>query len=131
MLTRSDRFLKTAYKIEDNQATTTRLNLAIKRGAEKGVFTLPKGISGKVKLSQKKAATAVGPLVLLSVPSCSRVAQKPASKVSKPAGAVKAKKATTKKPVSLASSCDVSRLKNRENHQATKTVAKVSALQPL
>ena len=39
-----------------NGLNTSQLNRAISHGATEGVFSLPKGLSGKVKLAPKKVA---------------------------------------------------------------------------
>ena len=49
-------FAETQYKIEINNAANTQIARAIASGAEKGYFLLPKGVSGKVKLSQSAKA---------------------------------------------------------------------------
>ena len=40
-----------------NGLQTSQLNRAIAHGADEGIFSLPKGLSGKVKLAPKKTAT--------------------------------------------------------------------------
>ncbi|OAV86527.1 hypothetical protein PTTG_29856 [Puccinia triticina 1-1 BBBD Race 1] len=46
------KYLAFRFKVLDTPANIARLNKAIARGAEKGVFSLPKGASGKVKLAK-------------------------------------------------------------------------------
>jgi hypothetical protein len=50
------KFVEDKYRIEVNASTASQLNRAISSGSEKGVFTLPKGPSGKVKLARHDAA---------------------------------------------------------------------------
>ncbi|KAF9009419.1 hypothetical protein BDQ17DRAFT_1060734 [Cyathus striatus] len=50
------KFVETKYKIEFGAAQNTQLARAITTGAEKGIFVLPKGPSGRVKLSPKSKA---------------------------------------------------------------------------
>ncbi|KNZ53431.1 uncharacterized protein VP01_323g8 [Puccinia sorghi] len=73
------KYLAFRFKVLDTPANITRLNKAIQRGAEKGIFALPKGASGKVKLAK-----------VVSEPKVS----KPASKVAKPVS----KSAAVRKP---------------------------------
>ncbi|KAJ3717652.1 histone H1 [Lentinula guzmanii] len=47
------KFVENKYKIDVNASTASQLNRAITSGSEKGVFVLPKGPSGKVKLAPK------------------------------------------------------------------------------
>ncbi|KAJ3726179.1 hypothetical protein C8R42DRAFT_575540 [Lentinula raphanica] len=47
------KFVGSKYKIDVNASTASQLNRAITSGSEKGVFVLPKGPSGKVKLAPK------------------------------------------------------------------------------
>ena len=49
-------FVEEKYKIDMNGLQTSQLNRAIAHGAEEGMFQLPKGPSGKVKLASKKKA---------------------------------------------------------------------------
>lgn len=46
-------FIEETYELEMNNANISLLNRAITHGAEHGIFSLPKGISGKVKLAAK------------------------------------------------------------------------------
>jgi len=75
------KYLAFRFKVLDTPANITRLNKAIQRGAEKGIFALPKGASGKVKLAKA-----------VSEPK----APKPASKSAKPASKPSAVRKTTK-----------------------------------
>ncbi|KAI0060817.1 hypothetical protein BV25DRAFT_1827365 [Artomyces pyxidatus] len=53
------KFAEEKYKIDMSQAANLyQLNRAINNGAEKGVFFLPKGPSGKVKLAPKQPKVA-------------------------------------------------------------------------
>lgn len=47
------KFVETKYKIHPNQTSNSQLARAITHGAEKGIFVLPKGPSGKIKLPPK------------------------------------------------------------------------------
>ncbi|KAF9065322.1 hypothetical protein BDP27DRAFT_1229161 [Rhodocollybia butyracea] len=47
------KFVESKYKIDVNASAASQLNRAITSGNEKGVFVLPKGPSGKVKLAPK------------------------------------------------------------------------------
>ncbi|KAJ9107823.1 hypothetical protein QFC19_002729 [Naganishia cerealis] len=53
------KFLADKFKVDmSSQSNTTHLNKAIAKGAESGIFELPKGIGGRVKLVKKvKAST--------------------------------------------------------------------------
>lgn len=48
------KFAEEQYQIELTGTNLFQLNRAITSGAEAGIFTLPKGLSGKVKLAPKK-----------------------------------------------------------------------------
>ncbi|KAJ9125646.1 hypothetical protein QFC22_000608 [Naganishia vaughanmartiniae] len=53
------KFLATTYKLDMSSAMNIHnLNKAITRGAETGLFDLPKGIGGRVKLVKKAKASA-------------------------------------------------------------------------
>ncbi|KAI8447849.1 hypothetical protein BY996DRAFT_6420486 [Phakopsora pachyrhizi] len=77
------KYLAIRYKVIETPSNNVRLNKAIQKGAEKGVFFLPKGASGKVKLA--KVAAVPKPTSAKKLVS----AKKPASKL--------LKKATTSK----------------------------------
>ncbi|CAK5279601.1 unnamed protein product [Mycena citricolor] len=47
------KFVESKYKVEVNAAAASQLNRAITSGSERGQFVLPKGPSGKVKLTPK------------------------------------------------------------------------------
>ncbi|KAJ6547363.1 hypothetical protein B0H19DRAFT_1165218 [Mycena capillaripes] len=47
------KFVESKYKVELNPSTASQLNRAITSGSERGTFVLPKGPSGKVKLTPK------------------------------------------------------------------------------
>ncbi|KAJ3551721.1 hypothetical protein NM688_g4544 [Phlebia brevispora] len=92
------KYVEEKYKIEMGNAQITQLSKAIISGAEKKVFVLPKGPSGRVKLAPKNARA--------SSPAAKE--NKPESRTTKPVkpAATKAKasikaapKATAKKPV--------------------------------
>ncbi|KAJ7694170.1 hypothetical protein B0H17DRAFT_1058038 [Mycena rosella] len=46
-------FVESKYKVELNASSASQLNRAITSGSERGTFVLPKGPSGKVKLTPK------------------------------------------------------------------------------
>jgi hypothetical protein len=50
-------FIEEKYKLEITGLQASQLNRAITSGAEEGLFSLPKGPSGKVKLAPKNKAT--------------------------------------------------------------------------
>ncbi|PPQ79850.1 hypothetical protein CVT26_012601 [Gymnopilus dilepis] len=82
-----DRFVESKYKLEIGAAQNTQLAKAITTGVEKGVFVLPKGLSGRVKLAPK------------SKQNDSAKENKPASKAkTTTAAAAKPKAGTVKKP---------------------------------
>ncbi|WFD23458.1 hypothetical protein MEQU1_002149 [Malassezia equina] len=78
----------------------TRFNQAITRGEEKGVFLLPKGVSGKVKVSAKAKPAAKPAAKKASKPAATTTAKK----VTKPATKKPAAKKVTKAPVKKTSS---------------------------
>jgi len=82
------------FKVLETPTNLTHLNKAIKIGAEKGIFALPKGVSGKVKLAKPVTST----------PAVKKVisARKPSSKTVKKSVKSALKKAS-KKPASLKS----------------------------
>ncbi|KAJ6623440.1 hypothetical protein B0H10DRAFT_2009729 [Mycena sp. CBHHK59/15] len=47
------KFMESKYKVELNASTASQLNRAITSGSERGTFVLPKGPSGKIKLTPK------------------------------------------------------------------------------
>ncbi|TEB36110.1 hypothetical protein FA13DRAFT_1752783 [Coprinellus micaceus] len=66
------KFVESKYHIELNATAASQLNRAITSGSDKGIFNLPKGPSGKVKLAPKAKSDAakearhtVPPLVLV------------------------------------------------------------------
>ncbi|KAF9036763.1 hypothetical protein BJ165DRAFT_604991 [Panaeolus papilionaceus] len=83
------KFAEEKYKIEMNPLALSQLNRAITSGAESGVFSLPKGPSGKVKLAPKAKASA------------SKENSKPPSKTASKPAATKST-ATVKKPAAAA-----------------------------
>ncbi|KAG6866099.1 hypothetical protein C0991_008851 [Blastosporella zonata] len=54
------KYAEDKYQLESTAANIYQLNRAITTGAEAGIFTLPKGPSGKVKLAAKTKAVAGG-----------------------------------------------------------------------
>ncbi|KAJ4480577.1 hypothetical protein C8J55DRAFT_513214 [Lentinula edodes] len=51
------KYAEETYKLEMNASHLSQLNRAITNGAESGMFVLPKGPSGKVKLPSKTSKT--------------------------------------------------------------------------
>lgn len=58
MIKSTKQYAEVQYKMEINAVANSQLNRAIAHGAEKGIFSLPKGPSGKVKLAKKPKADA-------------------------------------------------------------------------
>jgi len=84
------KFIEAHYAVEINPTAASQLNRAIAHGADKGVFVLPKGSSGKVKLAVKARGDAT------------KENSKPAAKVPKgtPKKAALTNAAPTRKPMS-------------------------------
>lgn len=57
---RTRRYILNTYKLAEGAAFDTLISTAIKRGADKGNFALPKGPSGKVTLNKKPTSAAAG-----------------------------------------------------------------------
>ncbi|KAL1748083.1 hypothetical protein HDZ31DRAFT_60617 [Schizophyllum fasciatum] len=74
------KFVESKYNIEVTATTASQLNRAITSGAEKGIFVLPKGPSGKVKLAPKNHTAEA------SKENATPVVKKPTSTAKKPAG---------------------------------------------
>ncbi|KAI5985237.1 hypothetical protein EDC04DRAFT_2884549 [Pisolithus marmoratus] len=81
------KYVEETYRLPIGNAQNTQLARAIATGAEKGIFVLPKGISGRVKLP----------------PKASRAADTSASKENKPAKATAPKPTTKGRPAKTAS----------------------------
>ncbi|KAJ7343669.1 hypothetical protein DFH08DRAFT_702130 [Mycena albidolilacea] len=81
------KFVESKYKVELNPSTASQLNRAITSGSERGTFVLPKGPSGKVKLTPKVRGEAAKE-VCAAKPASKPAAKKPAS-AKKPALAKK------------------------------------------
>jgi len=81
------KYVEEQYNLQIGNAQNTQLARAIATGAEKGIFVLPKGPAGKVKLPPKNA----------------RPADTSASKENKPAKAVAPKPVTKARPAKAAS----------------------------
>ncbi|KAG6331037.1 hypothetical protein ID866_8049, partial [Astraeus odoratus] len=81
------KYVEERYKLQIGNAQNTQLARAIATGAEKGIFVLPKGPSGRVKLP----------------PKGSRPADTSASKENKPAKAVTTKPTPKARPAKAAS----------------------------
>ncbi|KAF8638828.1 hypothetical protein AX17_001886 [Amanita inopinata Kibby_2008] len=103
------KFVEQTYKLEMNNAQNVMLSRALGSGSEKGVFVLPKGPSGRVKLAPKTKAVDTSakenkPAVKPKAPASKSVvgkpsakqATKPMAKAGKPASKTVAK-GTTKK----------------------------------
>jgi len=86
------KYLEDKYKLEITPAVTTNINRAITSGEEKGTFTLPKGLSGKVKLTPKAKAEV----------SSDTKENKPVKKTAAVPAKKSTAKATKKKPSSAA-----------------------------
>ncbi|KAG6919987.1 hypothetical protein DXG01_013336 [Tephrocybe rancida] len=100
------KYAEETYHLESTAANIYQLNRAITTGAEAGIFSLPKGPSGKVKLAAKAKVAAGGAKENSKPPS--KTAAKPAAKstatkkpAAKPAAtkAAPAKKAVSTKKV--------------------------------
>ncbi|TFY74782.1 hypothetical protein EWM64_g9230 [Hericium alpestre] len=105
------KYVEDKYKLEIGNAQTTQLSKAIAVGAEKGVFVLPKGPSGRVKLPPRAKAAE----------SSAAKENKPATKATKAAAAKpKAAKAATAKATKPT--------KPAAKKAAVKTAAKATAV---
>lgn len=102
------KYVETKYKLEIGAAQSTQLAKAISTGADKGVFVLPKGPSGRVKLAPKSkpADTSSKENKPAPKPVSKSKAATTKAKTAKAAPASKsaAKTATAKKAVSPAKS---------------------------
>ncbi|KAK7043633.1 hypothetical protein VNI00_008244 [Paramarasmius palmivorus] len=129
------KYVETKYKIDLNPAASGQLNRAITSGSEKGVFFLPKGPSGKVKLAPKNRADAskevssripgcIVPHVLLTATYEQNT--KPAAK--KPAAtATKAKATTTKSTTTKKSTARTSATKPKAKSTTAKSTTAAKA----
>ncbi|KAJ8296902.1 hypothetical protein OF846_000174 [Rhodotorula toruloides] len=52
-----DMFIISKFKLEDNATTDGRIATAIRRGNESGVFALPKGFGGKIRIAEDTATS--------------------------------------------------------------------------
>ncbi|KAJ7090066.1 hypothetical protein C8R43DRAFT_1142144 [Mycena crocata] len=99
------KFVESKYKVELNASAASQLNRAITSGSERGTFVLPKGPSGKVKLTPKVRGEATKenskPVSKAKAPTANKAtATKPKPAAAKPkpkAKATTATKATPKK----------------------------------
>ncbi|EJT48070.1 histone H1 [Trichosporon asahii var. asahii CBS 8904] len=90
------KFLATKYNIDLSSASNiNNLSNAIKRGADKGVLLLPKGVSGKIKVAAKAKKAAGKENEAPKKEAKKPAAKKPAAKKAAPKKT--ATKATTKK----------------------------------
>ncbi|KAJ3568878.1 hypothetical protein NP233_g5427 [Leucocoprinus birnbaumii] len=96
------KFVETKYKLEFNTAQISQLSRAIQRGAEKDVFLLPKGPSGRVKLTPKVKAAEVAAAKESKPAAPPKAAAKPKTAVApkKPAPVKKAPAKAAAKPSS-------------------------------
>ncbi|KAJ3763739.1 histone H1 [Lentinula raphanica] len=87
------KYAEEKYKLEMNASHLSQLNRAITHGAETGMFMLPKGPSGKVKLPPKnsKAADDLKEVLLAGKPKASSTTKKTTA----PTKRASAKKAVT------------------------------------
>ncbi|POW12554.1 hypothetical protein PSTT_04297 [Puccinia striiformis] len=91
------KYLAFRFKVLDTPSNIARLNKAITKGAEKGIFALPKGASGKVKL----AKTVPEPKAPKPVLATAKPASKPTVKKAVAAKAAPVKKAEPKKATAV------------------------------
>ncbi|KAG6821174.1 hypothetical protein H0H93_005394 [Arthromyces matolae] len=120
------KFAEEKYHLESTPANVYQLNRAITTGAETGVFSLPKGPSGKVKLAAKTKATS-GAKENSKPPS--KTAAKPASKSTtskKPASKTVASKAAATKAVPAKKSAPVKKTLAGKPKAASTTPKKAS-----
>jgi len=107
------KFVENKYHIDLNPLTASQLNRAINSGSEKGIFLLPKGPSGKVKLAPKsRSDTAKENTIPHS--------KKPVRKTVTTKAKATATKAPTKKPTGKVTT----RAAPKRNALATTTKAK-------
>ncbi|KAF8267845.1 hypothetical protein EI94DRAFT_1264344 [Lactarius quietus] len=94
------KFVEERYKLDIGNAQTTQLSRAIAVGAEKNIFSLPKGPSGRVKLAPKPPKVADDatkePASKTSKTTTTKTVTKPATKPGSRTKAVTGKSATTK-----------------------------------
>ncbi|KAF8352300.1 hypothetical protein F5887DRAFT_1171926 [Amanita rubescens] len=95
------KFVEQTYKMEMTPAQNAQLSKALGTGSEKGVFVLPKGPSGRVKLAPKTKTdtSAKEPRSTTTKTTTTKTSTKPAAKQTPKQGKAAAKptKATTKK----------------------------------
>ncbi|GJJ12181.1 hypothetical protein Clacol_006422 [Clathrus columnatus] len=119
------KFLETKYGLSISASTVTNINRAIAQGSEKGIFTLPKGPSGKVKLvkttsDKEKENTAP------TVPK-TKSTKKPVATAKKPANTKKLTPATdarAKKPSAATSTKRPATVKKTPKPATTKSTLK-------
>ncbi|KAI8999018.1 hypothetical protein BD414DRAFT_476739 [Trametes punicea] len=93
------KYVEEKYGLELGAAQITQLSKAINHGAEKGIFVLPKGPSGRVKLPPKSQRPADASATKENKPDAKPVKAKAPAKSTTAAKTAAAKKATTaKKP---------------------------------
>ncbi|OCH95602.1 hypothetical protein OBBRIDRAFT_788149 [Obba rivulosa] len=106
------KFVSDKYRLDLNNANASQLNRAIAHGAEQGLFSLPKGPSGKVKLAPKT---------------------KPAAKENaEPVGAIKpaAAKAASTKAAKSAPAKPIVKKATPAKSRTTKSVASKTSAKP-
>ncbi|KAF8810144.1 hypothetical protein BYT27DRAFT_7008342, partial [Phlegmacium glaucopus] len=94
------KYVETKYKLEIGAAQSTQLAKAISTGADKGVFVLPKGPSGRVKLAPKSKPVDTSSKENKPASKSKPAATKAKTTKAAPAPKSAAKTTTTKKAVS-------------------------------
>jgi len=96
------KYVETKYKLEIGAAQSTQLAKAISTGAERGIFVLPKGPSGRVKLAPKSKPTDTSSKENKPASKSKAVAAAPKVKTTKAAPASKGAAKTAAKPTKKA-----------------------------
>ncbi|KAI0035953.1 hypothetical protein K488DRAFT_76293 [Vararia minispora EC-137] len=103
------KYAEEKYKLDLTGTRLSQLNKAIVRGVDDGIFVLPKGPSGKVKLAPKtKPATETKEVNALDTHICLQLIS---CKNAKPAASKKTETATTKKATTAKKSAAVTKAK--------------------
>ncbi|KAI6103545.1 hypothetical protein F5141DRAFT_1131243 [Pisolithus sp. B1] len=113
------KYVEETYKVQIGNAQNTQLARAIATGAEKGIFVLPKGISGRVKLPPKTSRAADTSASKENKPA-KATAPKPAAK-GRPAKAASAKATAARKPVPKSKTDAATTKKATEGKAASKS----------
>ena len=133
------KYILANFKIEDNKATNTQLNLALKRGVAGGKLVTAKGHAGSFKAAKvekpKKAAVKKSPKkVAAKKPAAKKtpkkVAKKPAAKKSPTKKAAAKKPAAKKSPAKKAAKPKVAAKKPAAKKTPKKVVKKPAAKKP-